>query len=225
MPLAIQAVAPSRASYTVAFGAGSPATLRGLTPSERCEHERLPHDARRSDWLAGRLAAKRAVAARCGLAIENIQLQPKPGAAPECQVRRAFGQWTPLPLSVSIAHRDGVAIAAAADGDTLAGVDIERAGEITPAQHRYFLAPREKSLTPGIDAMLVWMLKEAVWKALGLGSALPFTAVQLAFDSTTGTLRGVWIESAWMTAHARVLRLQTRPELVAVVVAIRGGAQ
>jgi len=227
MPINTLPVAPSSAPYTVAFADSATTAIATLTESERREHDRLPHDARRRDWLAGRCAAKRAVAARCGapLALDCIQLEPRAGAAPLCMVRDDSQHWTPLPFSLSIAHRDGLAIAAAADSATLVGVDIERVDEIVPEHYRYFLAQRERSSAARIDATLVWVLKEAAWKALGLGAALPFTALQLAFARDTGRLQGVWVESAWMAARAHVMRFSRPRHLLAAVVEIKRETQ
>jgi len=124
--------------------------------------------------------------------------------------------WTQLPVSVSIAHCNGVAIAAATDSSTRIGVDIERVGEIAPEHLRYFLAPSERCA----DASLAWVLKEAAWKALGLGPAVPFTALQLCFDREAGALEGVRLESMWMPARAEVMRVSSQTPLLAAVVEI-----
>src|SRR4029079_10702887 len=133
-------------------------------------------------------------------------------AAPHCSVLDG-DCWTQLPVSVSIAHCDGVAIAAATDSSTRVGVDIERVGEIAPEHLRYFVAPSEGCT----DASLAWVLKEAAWKALGLGAAVPFTAVQLSFDRDARTLQGVRVESTWISARADVLRFSRQRTMVAAV--------
>ncbi|HEY7236682.1 MAG TPA: 4'-phosphopantetheinyl transferase superfamily protein [Gemmatimonadaceae bacterium] len=132
-------------------------------------------------------------------------------------MRRTGHSWTPLPLSVSIAHRDGVAIAAAYDGATLIGVDIERPHAVAPEHSRYFRGPRERDASRDVDATLVWVLKEAAWKALGLRNDLPFTALELDFARDTRELRAVSIEGAWIGARAHVIRLSHPRELLAAV--------
>jgi 4'-phosphopantetheinyl transferase EntD len=124
--------------------------------------------------------------------------------------------WTHLPVSLSIAHCDGVAIAAAADSSTRIGVDIERVGEIAPEHVRYFLTPSEKC----DDASLAWVLKEAAWKALGLGLAVPFTAVQLSFDRESDVLQGVRLDNTWITARADVVRFSHPHPMLAAVLEI-----
>ena len=211
------ATCPAKASiapYTVALASvGLP--VLGLTPSERREYGRLPRDneSRRRDWLAGRYAGKQAVAARCAVPVEHVQLVSRIGAGPRCMVRDGE-YWADLAVSLSIAHCDGIAIAAAADSSTRIGVDIERDGDIAPQHVRYFLAPSERCT----DASLAWVLKEAAWKALGLGLAVPFTAVQLSIDRESNALQRIRLDNTWITARADVVRLShPRPLLAAVL--------
>jgi hypothetical protein len=53
---------------------------------------------------------------------------------------------------------------------------------------------------------LSWVLKEAAWKALDLGLAVPFTALQLSLDPESGALKGVRPDNTWITAPADVVR-------------------
>jgi 4'-phosphopantetheinyl transferase EntD len=65
--------------------------------------------------------------------------------------------WTHLPVSISIAHCDGVAIAAAADSSTRVGVDIERVS----GSRRSTAATFSRRLRRIADPSLAWVLKEA----------------------------------------------------------------
>jgi len=217
MSLATFPARRSSAQCTVAFASASELVLDALTPSEGREYDRLPreNEARLHDWLAGRCAGKRAVAARFGIPVERLQLVSRTGAGPRCMVLDAEC-WAHLPVSISIAHCDGVAIAAAADSSTRVGVDIERVGEIAPEHRRYFLTPSENCADPS----LAWVLKEAAWKALGLGPAVPFTAVRLSFDHASDALQGVRVDNTWMTARADVVHLSHPRPLLAAVLAI-----
>ena len=218
MPLA-SVIGRTTAPYTLAVETGR--VSRGvLTANEQLEYNRLPHDARRQDWLAGRCAAKRAVAERRGFSLDRIQLEPRAGAAPRCFVLDELDRWSLLPLSLSIAHRDGVGIAAVAERETLIGVDVERAGDIISDDHRYFLAPHETKFVRRFGATLLWVLKEAVWKALGLALSTSFASVQLDFDAENDGLQGVWAGSTRMPARARIVRVPDRPNLVAAAVEI-----
>jgi 4'-phosphopantetheinyl transferase EntD len=168
------------------------------------------------------VAAKRAIGAFLGasLPLHHIELEPQTGAAPRCLVRDDVERWTLAPLVLSIAHTTNVAIAAAASRSTRIGVDIERLGDIDANQQRYFLARGELADANRLGVTLFWVLKEALWKALGLSQALAFTSVQLAFFHGTDTLAGAWVEGRWVRARARRVRLATRPELVAAVVTV-----
>jgi 4'-phosphopantetheinyl transferase EntD len=216
---------PAGAPYTIAFASNSARAIRALTQSERREYDALPHEGRRRDWLAGRCAAKRAVAVRCGVPLHHLRLDSRPGTAPLCEVLDDHGRWTRAPFSVSIGHRDGRAIAVAAEPSMRVGVDIDRAGEIVPEHLRYFLAPRERCYGGLIDASLAWVLKEAAWKALTLGSDVPFTAIQLSFDRGTRALQGVWVESTWLAARAHFVRFARPSRMVSAAVEIRQEVQ
>jgi len=218
MPIACM-LGPSTASYTLGLSTER-ASLGALTRGEWLEYNRLPHDQRRRDWLAGRCAAKRAVAERCGVPIERIQIESREGASPRCMLLDDVDRWTLAPLIISIAHRDGVGIAAVADRGTLIGVDVERAGDIAPSHHRYFVAPRERAFVARFRATLLWVLKEAVWKALGLALSTSFASVQLDFDDESDELQGVWVDNTRFAARARVVGVPRRTDLVAAVLEI-----
>lgn len=209
-----------RAPYSIGFANSDTGSLHTLTPRERHEHDRLPHEPRRRDWLAGRVAAKRAVAGFLGasLPLHHIDLEPQAAAAPRCLVRDDVERWTLAPLVVSIAHSDGLAIAVATNARI--GVDVECTGRIESTEVRYFLAPSELAHARHLGVTLLWVLKEALWKAIGLSQALAFTSVQLAFFHRTDTLAGAWVDGNWVRARARRVRLATRPELIAAVVMV-----
>jgi 4'-phosphopantetheinyl transferase len=209
----------SGAPYIVALATSDEISPGALTADEACELDRLPHDERRRDWLAGRCAAKRAVAAYRGLPAESVRLVGRPGAAPRCFAHDG-GRWAPLSIAISIAHCHGVAIAAAFGLTARVGVDVEPVDAVGPDERRYFATPSET----GVDAAVVWVLKEAAWKALGIGSATPFTALELRFDPRTAQLREVCIDGVRRRAHALLTRVPARRELVAAVVEIDGEA-
>ena len=218
MPLATP-VGRTTAPYSLAVETGR--VSRGvLTPSEQHEYNQLPYDARRKDWLAGRCAAKRAVAEQLGVPLDRIQLQWRVGAAPRCLVLDELDQWSLAPLSLSIGHRDGVGIAAVAEPGVLVGVDVERVGDIGPTEYRYFLAPGETAFARRVGATLLWVLKEAVWKALGLALSTSFASVTLDFDADSADLRSVSVGDTRMSARARVVSVPDRSDLVAAAVEI-----
>ena len=126
-------------------------------------------------------------------------------------------RWSLLPVTVSIGHRDGVGIAAVADRGAMIGVDIERNGDILHDDQRYFVAPRERAFAGRFGTTLLWVLKEAVWKALGLALSTSFLSVQLDFDTDSDypALSAVLVESTRLAASARVVTIPRRPDLIA----------
>ena len=105
------------------------------------------------DWVASRLAEQRATA----------------GLAAAC------------PLSVSLAHSAGHAIAGAVPHPARIGVDLERQGSIDQAHARYFLVPREREQLKRLSVTDLWTVKEAAWKAIGLDDTIPFTDLEILF--------------------------------------------
>jgi 4'-phosphopantetheinyl transferase EntD len=195
----------SRGQYTIACSDDSLGAA-DLEPHERREYAALPHNARRTDWLAGREAAKRAIATHCDVPKGRVCLIARPDAAPIALMQNDDASWSALPLSLSISHHDGRGLAAVADSPARVGVDLARAGEIEREHHRYFLAPSERAVAERGGATLVWALKEAAWKALSLNAATPLTALELAIDETRG-LRGLRLDGCWIPATARTWSL------------------
>ena len=191
-----------------------------LTPREQRDYAALPHAARRRDWLAGRSAAKRAISSRWNIAPGNIELASAPGAAPRALVRTRIDSWAPLPGRLTIAHRDGVAIAAAFPPDACVGVDVERVAEVSATELRYITSTCERARLRDIDATLIWILKEAAWKALGLSSATPLSALQLVFRSGTDELLAVRHDARELKARAGVRHLGADRALIAALVEI-----
>jgi len=189
-----------------------------LTAAEQSEYDALRYDIRRGDWLAGRCAAKRAVARRRGASIHRLCLVTQVAGAPTCSLL-AHGSWAQLAVNLSIGHCEGVAVAAASDLTTPIGVDVEREGTIAPHERRLFLGTGERAMRR-LDATLAWVLKEAAWKALRLSPELPFAALELDVTNDDCLLRGVRIDSDWHPARAYVVRLPRLLAMVATVVTL-----
>lgn len=206
------------AGYTLVVATCDDLPTCALTPREQREFDGLPHADRRRDWLAGRSAAKRAIGLRWDVPAERIELISLPGAAPRACIRTRTGRWAPLPDRLTVTHRDGVAIAAAFPSIASIGVDLERAAAVSPLKLRYIASEAERSSLRDIDPTLVWILKEAAWKALGLGSATPLPSLQLVFRVGTDALTGVRHERREFEARARVGQLDVGLPLIAALV-------
>jgi 4'-phosphopantetheinyl transferase EntD len=205
--------------------AGPDCTLREvseLAPDEYREYAVLTHDLRRRDWLAGRSAAKRAISTHCAISSAEVRLVSRSGNSPFAVRRTDDESWSALPLSISISHQDGHALAAVVDGPARVGVDLAPAGEISREHQRYFLAPTEWCIAERIGATVVWALKEAAWKALSLTESTPFSALALAIHETRG-LRGLLLHGCWIPATARTWRFSH--DLIAAAVCVDGTLQ
>ncbi|HKN69200.1 MAG TPA: hypothetical protein VJW73_23135 [Gemmatimonadaceae bacterium] len=208
------------AGYTHVVATCDARPLYPLTQREQREYEALAHAARRRDWIAGRYAAKRAISIRRNVAPDAIELASAPGAAPRAFVRTRADSWAPLPDRLTIAHRDGIAIAAAFPFGAAVGVDIERAGEVSALELGYIASEPERTRLRGIDPTLIWILKEAAWKALGLPSATPLSALQLLFGSGSDELVAVRHGTREQNARAAIRRLDAAFPLIVALVEI-----
>jgi 4'-phosphopantetheinyl transferase len=134
-----------------------------LSPRERRTAVRLGVARRRRDWRLGRFTAKAAVAAFLSVAPERVEILAAPDGAPE-----AWIDGERAPLSVSLSHRAGRALAVVARGPDVVGCDLERVEPRSGAFVREWLAPAEQGLLAAhaarerdLLANLVWTAKEA----------------------------------------------------------------
>jgi phosphopantetheinyl transferase (holo-ACP synthase) len=160
-----------------------------------------PTAARRADdRRVGHAAMKSAVAREAGVATRHVRVRHRPGAAPHVALRHERGRSRPR-IAVSLSHRDGRAAAVASTSVAAIGVDLEKAAAVEPAQARYFLAPSEQRLLTWYSASELWALKEAAWKALGLGDAVAFSSLTLDV-SVDGAVTALVLHGIRMTARA-----------------------
>lgn len=152
----------------VGIGAGPPALL----PEEMAAVAgAVP--ARVAEFAAGRLAARRAMAA----------LGHPPGPIPAGADRAPL--W-PVGLSGSISHAAGVAVAAVRVGGPL-GLDLEEDAALEPDLWPLICDPGELAALPETDrgraARLVFSAKEAIYKA-----QYPLTGRLIGFEAVAVTL-------------------------------------
>jgi phosphopantetheinyl transferase len=121
---------------------------------------------RQADRVAGRLAAKRAVAALTGAAFPDIRIDNAPSGEPIVTLRGAVGP------ALSISHSGGRAVAVASWHGRV-GVDLEQVRTRHPAfAEEWFSSAEQARFGDDPEALtLAWAAKEATLKALGIGMA------------------------------------------------------
>ncbi len=169
------------------------------------------------DRLAGRTAARQAIARAFEIRdAERVVLRARRGMAPAASLLGARGALEELRIALSITHSAGRAVAAVARRSVRVGVDLERCGSVGRDQLRYFLTPAERRGGKRHSATMLWVLKEAAWKALGCDAQTPFSAVALHFDEAacvTAVSRG------GRTIGVRATLLRPWPGFICAVVA------
>lgn len=150
-----------------------------------------------ADHGASRLAARRAVRALVGPEATVVVIR-RPGRPPLASVGDNH------PVALSLAHRDGRAVAIAARQKCRVGIDLERFDGVAAEHARYFLTPREQRAAATLTPTLLWVIKEAAWKALSLGDDVPLTALELDIDHH-GRLRGLWLRGERRPAVATLM--------------------
>jgi 4'-phosphopantetheinyl transferase len=147
---------------------------------------RIPR--RREDWRLGRWTAKAAVAAHLGADPARIEILAADDGAPE-----AWLDGAPLPLSVSLSHRAGRAVAAVSASPDAVGCDLELVEPRSPAFVREWLAPREQALVAqraGAErdmlANLLWSAREAAAKFRREGLRLDVRRAEVVLGAAGG---------------------------------------
>jgi 4'-phosphopantetheinyl transferase len=143
-----------------------PADDGWLGVRERRALETLGVEKRRADWRLGRWTAKAAVGAWLALPASRIEIVAAADGAPE-----AWLDGERAPVSVSLSHRGGRALAAVTAAPAVIGCDLEFVEPRSGAFVREWLAPAEQRLVATFDgrerdriANLVWTAKEAAAK-------------------------------------------------------------
>ena len=147
-------------------------------------------ESRRLHWLLGRVAAKDAVrmllSKKYGWEIYPADIHITHEADGRPGVRLLMEKEFPHPICISIAHIEGVAMAAAAERTNIdsIGVDIERIGRVGADFHDLAFVREERRLIADMGSsqseewsLRLWCAKEAVAKALG--SSVPASPTEL----------------------------------------------
>jgi 4'-phosphopantetheinyl transferase len=164
-----------------------------LSARERAVLAGLRVEKRRADWLLGRWTAKLVAAAWLGTEPSRLEIIAAADGAPE-----AWIDGERAPISVSLSHRGGRALAAVADRGAL-GCDLELVEPRSAAFVRPWLSPSEQALVAEAAvgerahaANLLWTAKEAAAKALRGGLRLDLQRTVVDLDSADPPERGWW---------------------------------
>jgi len=167
---------------------------------------------RLQDWRLGRWTAKAAVAAWLGVPASRVEILAAADGAPEAWLDGARA-----PLSVSLSHRAGRALAAVAPAPATVGCDLELVEPRSDAFIREWLSPGELAgRSRDVAANLIWTAKEAASKVRreGLRLDLRRAVVELGDDGTSwrpllvawpegGRTSGWWLEGdGWVMTIA-----------------------
>lgn len=181
-----------------------------LTPEERATLATLRFPKRRNDWRLGRWTAHAALTARWPSA-GVWSVRPRGDGSPEALLDGA-----PQPVSLSISHSAGVAMAAVAPAVVVVGCDVERVEDRSRALVEQFFTGRERAtidaLSPERRALavtMVWSAKESALKALRVGLREDTRAVEVTWRPRSDA--DPWAELTVVTAR-RSLRGAWRVE-------------
>jgi len=136
-----------------------------VTAADRERSAALTHPRRRAEFLAGRALLRYALEQFTGRSAHSHELRATPEGKPECVAGPA----------ISLSHSGDILVCAVASGDAI-GVDVETRRPRTSAATvaaQYF-SPVEASwieADPDRRFQMLWVLKEAYLKALGVGLA------------------------------------------------------
>jgi 4'-phosphopantetheinyl transferase len=175
-----------------AHPAAAAACAAVLSRDERARHAALRVEARQREFLAGHALARVTLARYRAVPAADWRFAVGPHGRPEPE--------PPCGLRFSLTHCDGLVACAVAAGTV--GVDAEplaRAGQVLRLRARFCSAGELaalRALSPDAQArraLLLWTLKEAHAKALGLGMTLAFRA--LTFE-VAGDEEGVLLRLA-----------------------------
>ncbi len=173
-----------------------------FSDSELSALNRFRHTGRRASWIAGRLAAREALASwyrREGHTPGHNEIPASRTGAPRIEGRED--------LHLSISHSGTIAVAVV--GNRQLGVDLETMDERPESLIRSFFSESERFWIEAFPAErtrranAAWTRKEAAAKLLGKGGALRFADLRILDEETPWT-----IESASTSEHAISLALE-----------------
>ena len=202
-----------------------PAGCEWLGPKELRVCSGLRTELRRASWRLGRWTAKAAIGALHGLAPAEVQVIAAADGAPEAWVgdRR-------LPLSLTLSHRAGFAVAGISEVPGAVGCDLELVEPRSGAFVREWLSPSEQRLVAGqpqdaqaLVVNLIWSAKEAAAKVRREGLRLDLRRAEVTAEGLEAEIGGwrplavYWEDSRgltrgwWRTIDEWVLVIAAEP--------------
>jgi 4'-phosphopantetheinyl transferase len=158
-----------------------------LSPKELARLAELRFPKRRADWLLGRWTAKLAVAAYLGKsqdreALKDIEILAAASGAPEVYLGDNSST-----VSISISHRQGVAMCAVGPAASTLGCDLEIIEPRTEAFVRDYFTPEEQVAIDNAAGeedrrravALVWSAKESALKSMRVGLRLDTRSISV----------------------------------------------
>lgn len=146
-----------------------------LSPREQALMDETVLPQRQPEWLRGRHVCKQVVRELLGpeCLARQVEVVPGPQGVPQLHLPEGFG-----PLEVSLSHARALSVAAVtASGQ--AGVDVEPVAPVEERLWHFFLTPAERTRCeqePGL-ALRLWVLKEALYKALRPKQPVPLRSL------------------------------------------------
>jgi|SRR5271165_2569851 len=147
-----------------------------LSDSEAVRMRSFRFAKRRADWRLGRWTAKSAVAASLNwptdrLSLKKIEISQAATGEPEATIRDRAAK-----VTISISHREGIAICAVAPGSVKLGCDLEIIETRSDAFIADYFTRKERGLIAQnhgsqrrLLVSLLWSAKESALKALHVG--------------------------------------------------------
>ncbi|HET8757597.1 MAG TPA: 4'-phosphopantetheinyl transferase superfamily protein [Solirubrobacteraceae bacterium] len=187
-----------------------------LGPRERAVLAGLRFAKRRDDWRLGRWTAKTAVAAWLDVDLQRVEILAAADGAPE-----AFLAGVAVPVSVSLSHRGGRALAVVADAPAVVGCDLEVVEPRSAAFVREWLAADDPATYTPLTANLLWTAKEAAAKVRREGLRLDVRRAVVEVDERGDGWRALsvaWAEGIttagwWRDATGWVMTIAGAPPL------------
>lgn len=200
-----------------------PMTDDWLSDSESARLSELRFAKRRADWRLGRWTAKCAVAACLKLPadlplLKRIEIIAASTGQPEVVLRESAETAT-----ISISHRNGIAICAVAVGNVMLGCDLELIEARSDAFIADYFTQEEQALVAQaagerqryLLVSLLWSAKESALKAMHVGLRADTRSVEVKMIDPLGIqfgdVQGTAIENVRTAKHPSIMRINWHP--------------